>query len=145
MKIIENNVLFSDIEQILREGGSATIRIKGDSMRPFLRNGRDTVTLSMLPDSGMRRGMVLLFRCGDRWLLHRLRHIDGGTLTIKGDGNCRITERIQPTAVVGYASAIGRNGHTIAYGSAQWKLLTIYSLMFKVLRTAWYSINRPKK
>ena len=145
MKIINNDVLFGEIEQILREGGSATIRIKGDSMRPFLRNGRDTVTLSTLPDSGLRRGMVLLFRCGDHWLLHRLRHIDGGTLTIKGDGNCRITERVEQVAVTGYASAIGRNGHTIAYGSVRWRLLTAYSLGIKVLRTGWYTLKHPHK
>ena len=140
LKTISNTVLFEGIEEILREGGSVTMRIKGSSMRPFVRNGRDTVTLNALPAAGLQIGMVVLFRYGDNWLLHRLRNINGSILVMKGDGNFRITEHVELTAAAGYASAIERNNRTIIYGSWRWKLLTRYSLAVKALRTVWRDI-----
>ena len=38
-KTVKNEELFADVEQIIGEGGRIRLRVKGYSMRPFLRNG----------------------------------------------------------------------------------------------------------
>ena len=47
MKKIEipNDILIPKIKELLDRGATATIRVKGYSMRIFLDNGRDLVTL----------------------------------------------------------------------------------------------------
>ena len=144
-KNINNELLFASIVEILGEGVTATIRIKGSSMRPFVRNGIDTATLSPLSgEVRLRKGMVLLFRYEGGYFIHRLRGIADGMLIMKGDGNYRISERIGHSAVIAWASSVERNGREIKYGSLQWHLLSLYSLAVKTLRTMLMDF-RPRR
>jgi hypothetical protein len=45
-KQIANDLFFASAEEFLREGRSVELRVKGFSMRPFVRNERDVVVLS---------------------------------------------------------------------------------------------------
>ena len=42
---IDNGIFFREVERLLDEGDSVTIRVRGNSMRPLLRNGRDRIIL----------------------------------------------------------------------------------------------------
>lgn len=114
-------------------------------MRPFVRNGIDTATLSPVSSCGkLRKGMLLLFRYEGHYCLHRLRGIENGMLVMKGDGNYRLCELIRTSDIAACVSSVERDGHKISYGSLHWHLLTLYSLAVKVLRTACRDL-RPKK
>lgn len=141
-KIIDNESLFADVEHIIGEGGSVQLRVKGGSMRPFLRDGRDTVTLVAADTANLRKGMVVLFRHGGRHVLHRIRRIDGDRLTIKGDGNYRMTEMSRRGNVAAVAVSIERNSKTVDYGSTKWKWLSFGSLTLKSLRTPYLTLRR---
>lgn len=137
-RTIANSVLFADIERIIEEGGKVTLRVKGHSMRPFLRNGRDDVVLHGIASENIKPGMVVLFRHRNGHVLHRVRHIAGDRFTIKGDGNYRTAEHATTNDIVAYAEAIVRNGRTVKYGSLRWSLLTAYSLAVKIARTLYH-------
>lgn len=142
VKTIKNNELFADVEQIIAEGGQVELRVKGQSMHPFLRDGIDTVILSPVSSSQLRRGMVVLFRYNNHHILHRIRRIHGDILIIKGDGNYRSSEKASRADVVAHASAITHDGATIPYSSHAWKRLTRRSLCAKLLRTLKMDISR---
>lgn len=144
-KTINNNDLFTEIESIINGGGTVSICVKGNSMRPFLRNGRDTVMLTAITKTQLRCGMVVLFRNKGKYILHRIRRIDNHELTIKGDGNYRQTEKANIEDVLGYVYAIERNEKTIRYGSLSWHLLTAYSIARKAIRALWMTIRYPAK
>lgn len=137
VKTIKNNVFFVGVEQMLDEGISIDMHVKGFSMRPFLRNERDTVHLSPIDSAALRRGMVVLFLYGNHHTLHRIRRINGNELTIKGDGNYRSAELVTRDAVAAYVTYIERSGRRISYGSTMWRLLSAYSLGVKFLRTSY--------
>lgn len=143
IRTISNSILFADINRIIDEGGKVTLRIKGHSMRPFLRNGRDDVVLNHIASEDIRQGMVVLFRHSKGHVLHRVRYIHGNTFIMKGDGNCRTAEHATADDIIAYAEAVIRNGHTIAYRSLHWRLLTAYSLAIKIARTAYHDIIAP--
>ena len=114
------------------------LRVKGFSMRPFLRNGRDVVVLSPMEGVEVCEGMVVLFRHGGKHILHRVRRVgQDGTLRIEGDGNYRIIERATLGDVVAWVSEVRLNGADggFRYGSCRWRIRSVLSLIFKSLRT----------
>ena len=136
-KQIANDLFFASAEEFLREGRSVELRVKGFSMRPFLRNGRDVVVLSPVEGVALRKGMVVLFRYGGRHILHRYRGTSPeGRLRMEGDGNYRIVEWADKEDVVAYVESVKRGGRVIRYGSLGWRVGSLWSLMLKVLRTA---------
>jgi hypothetical protein len=145
IKTVDNERLFADVERLLDEGDRIRLLVKGYSMRPFLRNERDCVTLSPLGTRPPRRGMVVLFRYRGKHVLHRIRRIRNDRLVIAGDGNYRVEEHIRPGDIVACADSIERNGRSVVYGSFRWRLLTLRSLALKALRTLYHDLRRKAR
>lgn len=75
--LLSNRLFFEQVEAMLDEGCEVEMRMKGHSMRPLLRNERDRAVLAPCPDpQTLRRGDVVLFRCGGRHILHRIVQVD---------------------------------------------------------------------
>ena len=144
-KNIANELFFASAEEFLGEGRSVELMVKGFSMRPFLRNGRDVVVLSPVEGMEVRRGMVVLFRHAGRHVLHRVRTVEqGGVLRIEGDGNYRTIERATLGDVVAWVSEVRLGGANrgFRYGSIRWRVRSGWSLMIKRLRTAVIDVKR---
>ena len=90
---------------------TATINLRGRSMRPFLEHERDKALLA-LPKEAPRKGDAVLAEISPgHYVLHRIVSIDGDRLTLRGDGNlsdehCRL-EDIRAKAIGFY-----RKGHS---------------------------------
>lgn len=135
-RVVPNALLFASVEEIIAEGKSVDITVKGFSMRPFLRDGRDAVTISPIGAQELKVGMVILFRYRNAHVLHRIRAIRDGRLRIEGDGNYRLCEEAALEDVVGYVSSITlEGGATLSYGSVRWRCRTSWSLAVKRVRT----------
>jgi len=80
-----NSDFFSLVLLQLRESGRVRIKVKGSSMFPFLRDGRDEVLLQCLKNKPLRRGRVYLFRHRGECVLHRLIRLSPERLTFRGD------------------------------------------------------------
>lgn len=84
---ISNRDFFDYVERTIEEGHSVTIPVKGVSMHPFIRNGKDKAVLSPFCESEIRVGAVVLFRYRGAHVMHRIISRDGEQLTMQGDGN----------------------------------------------------------
>ena len=145
VKTIPNELFFATVEEVISEGRSVEMTVKGFSMRPFFRNGRDVVVLSPV-EGALREGMVVLFRHKGAHILHRLRKIEGQRLTIEGDGNYRQREEAQMGDVVAYVSEVRPNNRAgFRYGSFGWRFRSFISLGVKRLRTAAIDVKRMIK
>lgn len=73
---------------LAREGSAppVTICLEGDSMRPLIRRGLDPVTIVPL-DQPLQKGDVVLFRLGERYIVHRVWQLAEGRVRTFGD-NC---------------------------------------------------------
>ena len=71
-----------------REGAApaVTICLEGDSMRPLIRRSRDPVTIIPLSRE-LRKGDVVLFCLGERYIVHRVWRLRDGLVRTFGD-NC---------------------------------------------------------
>ena len=83
--VVHNDEFFAQVLARLDEGLTATIPVKGYSMLPFIRGGKDLVVLEKASGSVVKDDIVL-FRYGGRYVMHRVLSADGGKYDIQGDG-----------------------------------------------------------
>lgn len=114
---IDNHSFFADVEKILEEGHTVTIKAQGRSMYPFILDGTDHVVLHR--PRTVRTGDIVLARTdGQGYVLHRVYKTGNGGFVLMGDGNIRATERCGRDGIIGKVSAIIRDGKFIDCTSA---------------------------
>lgn len=119
---LSNEIFFAEVERLLAADEQVSILVKGLSMTPLLRNGRDKAILRQATDSDIRVGEVLLFRYRGTHVLHRVVKIEGETITFAGDGNYKIREQATRNDVVGVMIATERaSGRRIECTSRRWR------------------------
>ena len=97
-----NEVFLPQVVALLEEGHTATLPLRGRSMRPFLEDGRDKALLQIV-DTYREGDAVLAEISRGHFVLHRIIKIEGTHVTLRGDGNlgdehCRL-EDIRAKAV----------------------------------------------
>lgn len=112
-KEIPNDILLGAVRDAIREGYSATILVKGWSMRPFLEHQRDKVLL-VAPEELKTGDAVLAETTPGHFVLHRIIEIDGDDITLMGDGNLTGTEHCKKSDVCGVVSEYIRPARTIS-------------------------------
>lgn len=119
---ISNEIFFEEVERLLGEGLEAEFLLRGFSMRPLLRDGRDRVIVAPCTAEDPLVGEVYLFRYRGRHFLHRLHRIEGEELVMRGDGNYRLEERCKATDLVARLRCVRRpSGKVIDCSSAGWR------------------------
>ena len=83
--VVNNDEFFAQVLSRLDEGLTATIPVKGYSMLPFIRGGKDLVILEKATGDIVKDDIVL-FRYGGRYVMHRVLSAGGGKYDIQGDG-----------------------------------------------------------
>lgn len=101
MMYLPNDVFLPLVLDELRQhpGKTATINLRGRSMRPFLEDGRDKAILQLVTADECRKGDAVLAEVTPgHYVLHRIDSISNdGAVTLMGDGNlgyehCRIED-----------------------------------------------------
>lgn len=82
----ENAVFFPLIIEEINKGHTATINLRGRSMRPFLESDRDKALLSQPVNLKVGDPVLAEIEPG-HYVLHRIWKIDGENVTLMGDGN----------------------------------------------------------
>lgn len=120
---IDNEIFFREVERLLGEGDDVTIRVRGNSMRPLLRNGRDRIILRQFAEEDVRRGAVMLFRYRGAYCVHRIRRIEGDTIVFAGDGNYRTEERALRRDLMAVMRAVLRpNDAVVGCETLRWRV-----------------------
>ena len=66
---------------------TAVINLRGNSMRPFLKNERDKAVLALPKGPCLKGDAVLAEVSPKHFVLHRIVNIDGDKITLRVDGN----------------------------------------------------------
>lgn len=107
---IANDIFLPQVVKLLEEGHTATLPLRGRSMRPFLEDGRDKALLKIVSHYKVGDAVLAEISKG-HFVLHRIIAIDKDLVVLRGDGNlsneyCRV-ENICAKAIGFY-----RKGHT---------------------------------
>ena len=142
---VPNHVLISEMARVLKRGQSATFRVKGWSMRIWLEDERDLVTIKAVDVADIRLyDLVLAEIEPQHYVLHRIIRIDGDRLTLKGDGNVAQIEHCCKQDVVGRVTHFYRKGRTTpeSVESWRWRLYSFVWLRLSPIRRYLLGIYR---
>ena len=120
---IPNNILIPQVEELIKRDKEVIIRAKGNSMLPYIKDGKDSVVLAQPKDLAV--GDIVLARVQARFVMHRIISITGDTCTMMGDGNIRGTEVFCKEDTIGKVIWIVKpDGRRVAPGKARlWRRL----------------------
>ena len=132
---VDNSVFLPQIIRLIEEGHTATIVARGDSMRPFIEDGRDKLVLGKA--DSVRVGDVVLAELSEgHFVCHRVERISEGMITMRGDGNVEGTECFPEEKLRAKLLQVIRKGVTYTVATSRWWRL--YSAVWPRL----YSMRR---
>lgn len=128
---IPNEILFPLLIEDINKGKTCTLRLRGNSMRPFLESNRDLGIFSSPGEVKVGDPVLAEIEPG-HYVMHRVMKIENGDVTLMGDGNlsceyCTVSNI--RASVVGFI----RNGRHKADWTDGWKWKT-YSWFWVTLR-----------
>lgn len=141
------------IEETISEGGKMPLVVTGNSMGPFLKDGRDIVWLEKCCETDFKKGKILLFRrSSGKIVLHRVLKISSdGTLVMNGDAQlwCETIKKDQVLAVAAHIETNGKkiscNSFTYIFRTAIWQFLKpLRPLIFRVYRKLKKTFSKPE-
>ena len=111
-RVLPNDVFLPQVVAMLGEGHTATLPLRGRSMRPFLEDGRNKALLEAIGTTPPQVGEAVLAEISKgRFVLHRIVDISGEHVTLRGDGNLG-TESCLLHDVKARATAFYRKGRS---------------------------------
>lgn len=124
--------LYPVMREVLGEGGTFSITVRGNSMSPFLRDLRDQAVFAPLTGRRIRRGDIVFYqRASGQFVMHRVYSIDAdGVMTIVGDAQWTLEPGIAQTQLRAYVTSVVRKSRTISCEKGWWRyLMTVYMLL----------------
>ena len=107
------------ISEIVSNGGSVKLEVKGNSMMPLIRDEKDTVLLKKADD--VKKYDVVLFRKKDGNIaLHRIVESNDSQYTIIGDNQYRFDCNIKHDDLIAKVSQLDRGKHSIKEEQIRW-------------------------
>lgn len=118
--------IFPVIKEQLDSGGSASFISHGTSMKPLLRDGRDTVFL-VKPGKALKKMDIIFYRRDDgTFVLHRIVGIKNGVFTCRGDNQFVNEYNIAPESVIAVLSHYEKNGKKKSAASFPFRLYSFF-------------------
>lgn len=116
VRILPNEILLGEVKKLVEEGHPVTLRVKGNSMLPFIVGERDSVRL--IKANTYHIGDIALAEIHKgHYVLHRIISISGegpdANIELMGDGNIKGTEQCKRKNLAAVADGILRNGKMV--------------------------------
>ena len=95
----------------------------GDSMMPFLREGRDLMIIEPRPEGRCKRLDAVLFkRPNGKYVMHRILKVRKNDYVICGDNRCKREFGVPDDWIIGILTGVIRDGKTIPVTNRRYQL-----------------------
>lgn len=113
------------IAESLAEGSEVYITVRGNSMSPFLRDGRDQAVFAALEGRCIRRGDIVFYqRNGGQFVMHRVYEVaPDGVMTLLGDAQWTLEPGIRPGQLRAFVPRVVRKGREVSCVGGFWHTL----------------------
>ena len=114
MKTNEPSVKYVSFEELLEQNGYLVYTNVGNSMLPLLRQHRDIIEIRKKdPNKRCKKHDAVLYKRGDKYILHRVLKVRENDYVICGDHNVRKEYGITDEMILGVLTRVIRNGKSI--------------------------------
>ena len=111
------------LEELLKKQGYLVYTSVGSSMLPLIREKRDLIEIRAKDfDTRCKRYDVVLFKCADKYLLHRVLKVRKNDYIICGDHNIWCEKGVVDKQILGVMTRIIRDGKDITPDNTLYKL-----------------------
>ena len=138
----------SGIEEELARRGRVICPNRGRSMLPLLRENRDLLAIERRGPERLRRCDAILFRRGERYVLHRILRVRKADYFVAGD-NDRRGEIVRDEQILGRLTQVIRDGKTLSVEDPGYRFQVrlwcdLYPLRVLIfgLRDGWRALGR---
>lgn len=141
-----NDILLGEVRNLIREGRSVIIMTKGVSMLPFIEGKKDSVLLEGCEE--VKPGDIALAEISEgHYVLHRVIAVDGGVVTLRGDGNLHGVERCPFAGIVGVVKEIRHadGSSTNPASASQMRRWRRWQRLPYIVRRYWLAFYRRLK
>jgi hypothetical protein len=115
------NRVLDNIELLVDVGQSFEMRVTGYSMLPLLGRGNDTIIVRRTTTEEDILGRIAMFRERDGHIVvHRVKSLKDGVVTLMGDGNIRGVERCPRERIVGVVEYVRRESGKVVSCTSRW-------------------------
>ena len=135
-KFMQLDDLMPLIREQLEQGSSVTFSPRGTSMLPMLRQGRDSVVLSPLPEQLNKHDLPLYQRDNGQYVLHRIVAV-GETYTCLGDNQFQLEPGVRRDQMIALVTAFTRNGRCIEVTDPVYRLYCRLWAASRPVRHLW--------
>lgn len=130
---------FKPIEEIIEDEGFYISRVRGSSMKPMLRSGKDRIVIREAPEKLCRYDVALYRYSNDSYVLQRMVDFDGYSYVMCGDNSVHKIYGIMDMQIVGVLSEFYRGKKKISCKNRLYRLYVrvwwgIYPLR-RIIRT----------
>lgn len=141
--LVDNGELIGQVQELINNKQPVKIRVKGNSMFPFLRHERDVVTLKYPLPEELTPGSIVMFHYMGRQILHRIVRKKDNLYYIRGDNNRNnVFEYATYEDIVGVVTTLQRNGKSISSDNKWWKFFSFLWIQTHHLRLFFYKGKR---
>lgn len=135
-QVFDENQLKNVVAGLLNEGTVVRLKLSGNSMYPFLREG-DLSQIERVDPLTLKRGQVVVFSSGDHWIAHRLISIaqqpKGLTFLAQGDSHPKADPPFLVSDYLGVIQHVERNGVALNLKGLQLRFLSFLMVSVRPL------------
>lgn len=142
MFISEPSVHYYSFEELLNKDGYIVYTNVGTSMLPLLRQKRDIIEIRKKETARCKKYDVVLYKYGDRYILHRILKVRPNDYVICGDHNIWREYGITDAQILGVMVRVIRNKKTIKPDNLWYKLYVHLWCDFYHVRAALLYIRK---
>ena len=143
VKSVKSAELFPAINELLQNNQKVRMTVTGNSMMPFLREGIDSVELSVAIFHELRFGQITLIkRNSGQYILHRLVLKKKNSFYIAGDAQNWVEGPLLPEQLVAAVTNVWRKDKTISPSNVLWQMA---SFLWWLRLPVRYVLAKPYK
>lgn len=135
-KFMQLEQLMPLIRETLTSGQSVSFSPRGTSMLPMLRQGKDSVELSPLPEKLNKYDLPLYQRDDGHYVLHRIVKT-GETYTCIGDNQFEYEHGLRHAQMIALVTAFTRDGKRIEVTDPSYRLYCRFWVASRPVRHLW--------
>lgn len=122
IRIVENDVYLPVLRELIYEGHSVRLNVRGQSMMPFLFDTRDCVIIEPITRELKKGDIVIFQRKNGAYIMHRIYRVDSHNKQyyLVGDVQKQIEGPIDANQIFGVITKAFRKGKLIDSSSFVW-------------------------
>lgn len=136
--------IYPIMAETIQNGGEVYLTVRGNSMSPFLQDGRDQAVFVSPDKMTIKRGDIVFYqRDGGQYVMHRVYKVEkDGLMTMLGDAQWTLEGGIRPDQLRAFVPRVVRKGREISCTGGVWHfLMKMYLWRIRFPRTARFGLR----